>query len=230
MGPPEQGALVDGKHLHRVAAAVIAAGLLAAACGAPSYTYAVDAHDQVYFKVPPNWRPIDQQVLAQAEATLLSHSLAGPAGGSFLWSRAYDASAPPSVGHIFAPTAEPVVYASVQDMSPQLRADLSFNVMRDLLLPVTTAARKRAAAAHAALPGFQSVVDQVIIGSGGIRGINEIFKYDLGGLPEIFDETVLTNSPTTRLYLLLIQCDSTCFVAHKGQIAAVVGSFTVRGS
>ena len=223
---------MGSKFLHRVAVAVavIAAGLLAAACGAPSYTYAVDSQDQVYFKVPPSWKPINQQLLTRAQAADLTNSLAGPVGGPILWSRAYDASAAPSANHIFTVTTEPVVYASVQGLSPQLRAVISFNTMRDLLLPVTDTARTRAAAAHATIPGFQSFVDQVITSSDGIRGINEIFKYDLGGSREIFDQTVLTNNPTTKLYMLLVQCDYACFVANKTQIATVVQSFTVRGS
>jgi len=66
--------------------------------------------------------------------------------------------------------------------------------------------------------------------SGGVRGINELFQYDIGSVPEVFDQTVLTNSETTKLYLLLVQCDQACFVAHTSQIASVMQSFTVRGS
>ena len=33
-----------------------------------------------------------------------------------------------------------------------------------------------------------------------------------------------------KLYLLLVQCNQSCFIAHKSQIATVIRSFTVRGS
>ena len=50
------------------------------------------------------------------------------------------------------------------------------------------------------------------------------------GQPDAFDQTVLTDSATTKLYLLLVQCYQGCFVAHQAQIKTVVDSFTVRGS
>ena len=44
-----------------------------------------------------------------------------------------------------------------------------------------------------------------------------------------FDLTVMTNSTTTKLYFLLVQCSATCFVSNYKQIAAVTGSFTIGG-
>ena len=41
------------------------------------------------------------------------------------------------------------------------------------------------------------------------RGIHEIFDYDLGTTLETFDLTVMTNSATTKLYFLLVQCSAT---------------------
>jgi len=52
----------------------------------------------------------------------------------------------------------------------------------------------------------------------------------VAGRPDVFDLTVATNSSTTKLYMLLVQCYQDCFVAHQAQIVAVVDSFTVRGS
>jgi hypothetical protein len=212
----------------RRAAGIVLVTALLAGC-APSFTYVADLADQAYFKVPPGWTQLSQRSLSQAQATAFGRSLAGPAGGPLTWSRAYDAARQPSVTHIFSRATAPVVYASVQDVSAAVRANISFNSMRDLLLPVTPAARSQAAAAGSQLTGFHLFADRVITGN-NTRGINEIFGYDLGGVPEVFDQTVLTNSATTKLYLLLVQCDLSCFAAHRQQIATVVNSFTVRGS
>ena len=62
-----------------------------------------------------------------------------------------------------------------------------------------------------------------------MRGINELYEYTVSGRPDAFDQTVLTNSDTTKLYLLLVQCYQDCFISHQSQIKAVVESFTVRG-
>lgn len=123
-----------------------------------------------------------------------------------------------------------MAYASVLGLSSAQRNDVSFNSMRDLLLPVTSTARKAASEAHEELSGFASLSDQVITDNHNDRGIREIFDYDLGATLETFDLTVITNSATTKLYFLLVHCSATCFANNYNQIATVVGSFAVGGS
>jgi hypothetical protein len=211
---------VGRRRLWRVAALIIV-GVAIAGCGAPSYHYVADSADNAYFKVPPSWHQVPPASLEAAEG-------AQSAEGTYLWSVAFDSAKTPSVQHIFTSTATPVAYSSVLSLSSAERNDLSFNSMRDLLLPVTSAARKAAAADHEELSGFASLSDQVLTPDND-RGIREIFDYDLGTTLETFDLTVLANSTTTKLYFLLVHCDATCFAADYKQISAVVGSFTVGG-
>lgn len=221
------------RQLRRTGAALAVAGialLLLAGCGAPSYTYAADSADHAYFKVPASWSQVSPQKLAEVQNALLTNSAAGSAGGSFVWSRAYSASASPALATLLAGSHTPVVYASVQTLKSGLRAALSFDEMRDLLFPVTSQARQAAAANGDNISGFTLVSNATITHAGGVHGINELFEFDVGGLPDAFDLTVLTNSDTTKLYLLLVQCYQDCFVANVAQIKAVVQSFTVRGS
>ncbi len=195
---------------------------MVAGCAAPQYTYVADSSDNAYFKVPPSWRQVSQSSLEKAQ---------GPSSqdGAYLWSRAFEDNSKPSVQHVFAATTQPVAYASVLQLSAAERNDMSFNSMRDLLLPVTATARKAASQAHAELSGFALLNDQVVTNAHNYRGIREIFNYDLGTTPETFDLTVMTNSDTTKLYFLLVHCSATCFTAHYPQISQVVGSFTVGG-
>ncbi len=211
------------RRLYRVAALIIV-GLSLAGCLSPDYTYVADSADSAYFKVPPSWHQVNESSLEAVQGQGTNQQ------GTYLWSRAYDASAKPSVDHIFASSASPVVYASVIGLSSAERSDMSFNSMRDLLLPVTSAARSAASAAHAGLSGFASLSDQVLTDSHKNRGIREIFDYDLGITAETFDLTVMTNSATTKLYFLLVHCSATCFVKSYPEIEKVVGSFTVGGS
>ena len=221
------------RQLRRTAAGVVAAGTMLAgltACAAPSFTYAADTTDQAYFKVPAQWQQVSTQAVATVQQALLSKSAAGSAGGTFDWSRAYAATAHPSLYSLLAGSQTPVVYASVQDLSPSLRDALSFNYMRDLLFPVTAQARQTATSEGSTLTGFNLVSSTTITTKDGVRGINELFEYNIGGQPDAFDQTVLTTSSTTKLYLLLVQCYQGCFVSHEAQIRAVVDSFTVRGN
>jgi hypothetical protein len=221
------------KRLRRTAAGLIAAGTMLtaiAACGAPSFTYAADTTDHAYFKVPAAWQQVKTTSVSTVQAALLSKSAAGAAGGVFAWSRAYAATPNPPVNDLLTGSVAPVVYASVQDLSPSLRAALSFDYMRDLLFPVTGPARQAATANGSTLTGFTLVSSTTIATKDGVRGINELYEYTIGGLPDAFDQTVLTNSSTTKLYLLLVQCYQDCFASYAAQIKTVVNSFTVRGS
>jgi hypothetical protein len=196
-----------------------------ASCAAPAYTYATDNADGAYFKVPSNWPQ------ASARAVLaVEDELSQTTGGTFTWSRAYTATASVPAGDLIAGATEPVVYATVQDMSTKLRSAISFDNMRDLLFPVTGPSRSLAKKEGSPLTGFRSIGSSVITSSDGVRGINEVFEYDIRGQLDAFDQTVLTNSATTKLYLLLVQCYQSCFLAHAAQIKTVVDSFTVRGS
>jgi hypothetical protein len=212
---------VSLRHVWRVALLIIV-GLSVAGCFAPDYTYVADSGDSAYFKVPPSWHQVSESSLEAVQGQSGSE-------GTYLWSRAYDASSSPSVRHVFSSSPEPVAYASVLGMSDTQRSNVSFNSMRDLLLPVTSQARSAASAAHVGLSGFQSLRDEVITNGNHDRGINEIFDYNLGATPETFDLTVMTNSGTTKLYFLLVHCSSQCFVNNYPEIQKVVGSFTVGG-
>jgi hypothetical protein len=212
---------VSRRHPWRVAALIIV-GVAIVGCAAPQYHYVADSADNAYFKVPPSWHQVSPSSLQSAEGTQSQQ-------GTYLWSVAYDSAHTASVAHIFSATATPVAYSSVESLSAAERSDLSFNSMRDLLLPVTSNARKAAAANHENLSGFASLSDQVITDSHNDRGVREIFDYDLGPTLETFDLTVLANSSTTKLYFLLVHCAASCFVANYKQISTVVGSFTVGG-
>lgn len=212
-----------------VCAAVLAVSALAG-CGSSGYLYASDTHDKAFFKVPTGWHQVDPHFVAQVQASLLAKSAAGAAGGALAWSRVYTSAVHPSALSLLTASSQPTVYASVQDLHDSLRAQLSFDLMRNLLFPVTTSARQADAAAGEKLPpGFVLLLNATITTKDGMRGINELYEFDIGGKATAFDQTVLTNTATTKLYLLLVQCDQDCFLAHKTQIAAVVHSFTVEG-
>jgi hypothetical protein len=211
-------------------------GLIAAAavlgvtgCGAPAYTYAIDKPDQTFFKVPSGWHQLSARQLAQAQQTMLGTTFAGAPGGQLIWSAAFTPATTPAFGELLFAMQDPVAYASVQSISPKLRGQLSFDQMRNLVFYVTPEARQIAQAAGRKLQPLAVIHSGTIGTKDGIHGINELFVISLNGVPHAFDQTVLTNSTTTKLYLLLVQCAQNCFLAHQAQIHAVVSSFTVRG-
>lgn len=221
--------------LRRTAVGLVAAGTMLAgltACAAPGYTYASDSADHAYFKVPSSWPQVGPRTLFDVQVDL-TDTLAGQAASDYSWAQAYDAATHPSPTDFFAGSRTPVVFASVEDLKSSMQAALSFNTMRDLLFPyfpVTATARQQATADGIKLTGFNLLGSNTISTKDGVRGINELYEYTLGGQVVAFDQTVLTNSDTTKLYLLLVQCNQQCFASHAAQIKTVVDSFTVRGS
>ncbi len=221
------------RHPFRVLAALAAAAAAAAAvagCGASAYRFVGSVPNQVFFEVPAGWRQVSATTLAAEQRAVLGSGPAGAGGGSLVWSAAFDAARTPSAADIFSVAAEPVVYASVQVMNPALRGALSFDLMRDLLVPVTSQRRRQYAAAGIKLPALRDLGASIITAGGGVRGIGERYEVSVGGIPEVYTQVVLTNSDTTKLYLLVVQCDQACFLANQAQIDAVVRSFTVKGS
>ena len=210
------------RQLWRVALLIIV-GLTVAGCLSPDYTYVADSSDKAYFKVPPSWHQVSTRSLQAVQLQFIAQ-------GVYVWTRAYEASASPSVGDVFLSSPDPVAYASVVDLSPAERDNVSYNIMRDWIWPVTPEQRSIAAANHALPPGFISIRDQTVTNSRHDRGVREVFGYKLGAVPEMFDLTVMTNTDTSKLYFLVVHCDIYCFNANFPEIEKVVGSFRVGGA
>jgi len=194
------------------------------ACGAPSYTYVADSAAKAYYKVPAEWHQISQQDL---DAALKA------AGGSSdgVWSTAFDASTAPSGSNFLAPSiSKPFVFAEVGTLSSTVSAEISYNMLRDFMLPVTSDARQQDAASGFPLTDFKSLRDQTITAQQGVHGVRETFQYTFpGGVVDTFDEDVLTNADQTVVYFLMVHCTDSCYSQNENNINTVMSSFTVGG-
>lgn len=195
-----------------------------AGCAAPQFTYVADSSAKAYFKVPYRWHKIDDSSLA---AQLKS---SGFSTGTGLWDQGYDANGQPSADHVFSATAtQPFALALVAPLSPAASNAMSYNLLRDFILPVTPTSRQAAAKNGFPLTGFRLLKDSVIAPGSGAHGVREVFTYTYpGGHTNTFDQVALTNSTDTMVYLLLVHCLSTCYSRNLSQIDTVMTSFTVR--
>jgi hypothetical protein len=217
-------AIVSGRALSLCVLAVVAAGL--SACGAPSYTYIKNTADSTFFKVPSSWRPIDQKTLE----TALGGEQTAASGQQAAWMVAYDAHENPSPTHLVeSDTGRPIVYATVRRLAPPARGQVSFDSLRDMLLPVTSAARAGQATETAVFTDFGLVEETVLTPGSGIRGVHEVFRYRVqGGPPQMFDQTSYVNDDASKVYVLLVRCSAECYEQRRDEIQDVVSSFTVR--
>jgi hypothetical protein len=190
------------------------------ACGAPAYTYVTDASAHTYYKVPYQWHQISQKDLNAA--------LQAAGGSSSAWSAAFDASSGPSAAHNDSVNlAEPFVFSEVGQLSAAGTNELSYDAMRDLWLPVTSAARQQQASAGFGGTNFTPLRDQTITAAQGVHGVRETFRYTFGLVTDTFDEEVLTNADQTALYMLQVHCTQTCYSANESNINTIMSSFTV---
>ena len=192
------------------------------ACGAPSYNYVADTAAKTFYKVPYAWHQISQKDLNAAL------SAAGGSGAG-VWATAYDAGTAPSADHFLsADVTQPFVFAEVGSLSSTVSNELSYNVLRDFMLPVTSTARQNAAGSGFPLTGFKQLADQTITGKQGVHGVREIFQYTFpGGISDTFDEDVLTNADQTVVYFLMVHCTNACYSQNQDKINSVLSSFTV---
>ena len=192
------------------------------ACGAQQYTYVADSAAGTYYKVPFSWHQISQKELNAALQ-------AAGGSGAGIWSTAFAAGTAPSANQFLASDVkQPFVFAEVGTLSPTVSNELSYNLLRDFMLPVTSSARQADAQSGFPLTNFKQLRDQTITGKQGVHGVRETFQYTFpNGIADTFDESVLTNANQTVVYFLMVHCTNACYSQNRDKIDTVMTSFTV---
>jgi hypothetical protein len=209
--------------------AVLLAGILTmvglSGCGTPAYSYVADDAAGTYYKVPVQWHPLSRQ---QVDALLQAEG--APTAG--LWTTAFDAAPGPSGSHYTdGNLAQPFAFAQVFTLNSTASNELSYDMLRDLLLPVTASTRSAEAQQGFPLTDFKQLLDQTITGKAGVHGVRETFQYTYpGGTVNTFDEDMLTNADQTEVYLLQVHCTAACYTQNQNAINTVMTSFTVGSS
>ena len=201
--------------------------VIVSACGAPQYTYVASSDSHAFFKVPGGWHKISDSALAHALQG--GSSSAEPVG---VWSAGYDGSAAPSASHVFgAVVPQPFAFALVEPLSSTASASMSYNQLRDIFLPVTSASRQNAAQSGFPLTKFQLLRNTVLTQGQGVHGVRVTFDYTFpNGTADTFDQVALTNADSTEIYLLVLHCTAACYQHHHSEIDTVMQSFTVRSN
>jgi len=213
---------------HRVAKGLVGGcalllGVTVTGCGAPQYTYVANSSQSTYFKVPHGWHQISGSALQKVEAQVQY-----PAGA---WQVAYEAGGSPNASDFLGFGADhPFVFAEIGTLTPAGSQDLSYNVLRDIFLPVTSTARQNEPAGYP-LTGFKQIRDQNLMPGLGVHGVRETFEYTLNGGPtDTFDEIALTNAEDTVVYFMVLHCTTSCYGSDQTQINDVMSSFTIRST
>jgi hypothetical protein len=214
---------------HRIAQGLVGGcalllGVTLAGCAAPQFTYVANSGASTYFKVPHGWHKISDASLSTEMQRDTGSSGAG-------WTIAYDGGTKPNAGDFLSfGAAKPFVFAEVGQLSSTVSNELSYDVLRDIFLPVTTSGRQNAAAQGFPFTGFKQIRDQTLTLSQGVHGVRETFDYTYAGGTDTFDEIALTNADQTVVYLLVLHCTASCYSNDQTDINNVMSSFTIRST
>jgi hypothetical protein len=207
---------------------LVVMGVMVAACGAPQFTYVSNSTAHTYFKVPAGWRKLSDSALAAA--------LRGGSGStkepSGVWSVGYDGNSSPSASHVFGSVVpQPFAFALVEPLNSTASAGMSYNELRDIFLPVTSATRATAAKSGFPLTGFHLLRNDILTQSQGVHGVRVTFDYTFpDGSTDTFDQVAFTNADDTEIYLLVLHCLASCYQRDHSEIDTVMQSFTVRSN
>jgi uncharacterized protein YbdZ (MbtH family) len=200
-------------------------GVTVTGCAAPQYTYVANSNESTYFKVPNGWHKIDGNALQNA----MQQALGSGAGGG--WQVAYEAGKHPSAGDFLGfASDQPFVWAEIGQLSSTESQELSYDSLKDFILPVTSNARSDVPSGWP-LMDFKQIRDEQLTPGLGVHGVRETFDYTLeGGLTDTFDEIALTNADQTVVYFMMLHCTTSCYSTDQAEINDVMSSFIVRSS
>ena len=194
-------------------------------CAQPDFRYAAEKAGSapagtVYFKVPQGWAEFPAAQIASAEKGWSGGSDAAALLGATAWQAAYDAAPAPSLDHVLGRAApdRPVVYASLRSLYAEERAGATTEALKDLLVPVST------------LGSAVRVTTDATVTQGSASGVHLVYSYAPGpGLPEeTIDQTAYLSDGRDAVYLLVVRCTTTCYAAHRDEIATVTASYTIE--
>lgn len=213
-----------------VMASLVALVMTLSACGSPGYHYVKNSAEKTYFKVPSEWRKIDQKALDAALTNEDPDSASARLRPKLTWSIAYDADPSPEPDHLYGLGSDkPFVYAVIRPLTSEERGAISLNQLRDTFLPVTAESRQSLLEQGSPLTGFELLRDDELKPGHGLRGVRTTYNYMLPTLPilQTFDVTSYS-SDEGRLYVLVIRCSAHCYQERRGELDSVARSFTVR--
>ena len=208
-----------------------------AGCGEPAYTYVTNSGAHTYFKVPRSFHQVSQEDLGDPFSGSDPDSASRQLERRLIWSVGFDANPQPAAEHLYATSNQPFVYSSVRPLTPEQQGTVSFDLLRNLILPVsvlrlppTDVRRIQAEQQGYNADSFELLRDDTLTPGRGVRGIRVVYNYQsqLSAVLDTFDLTAYVNDDASRMYFLLIRCSARCYRQRLAELDGIATSFTVR--
>ncbi|MEY2837247.1 MAG: hypothetical protein RLZ46_629 [Actinomycetota bacterium] len=195
-------------------------------CGESSKLYPASKSEGVFFSVPTNWKALSTASLNKYERE--STEPEGAARQALVkWQIAYTTNKKLKVPEVFNLTApsQPLVFARVRDLESSEINSVSYNSLRDVIVPVT----QIIAGDDPSAPDFQILVDQEVVQKGA-RGVQTVYSFSIDDKEQTINQTSLMSNDRTTMYIFVVRCTTECYAKNKKKIEEIVSSFTVEGA
>ena len=195
-------------------------------CGESSKLYPASKSEGVFFSVPTNWKALSTASLNKYEKESTDPE-AESRQALVKWQIAYTTNKKLKVSEVFNLTApsQPLVFARVRDLESSEINSVSYNTLRDVIVPVT----QIIAGDDPSAPDFQILVDQEVVQKGA-RGVQTVYSFSIDDKEQTINQTSLMSNDRTTMYIFVVRCTTECYAKNKKKIEEIVSSFTVEGA
>ena len=195
-------------------------------CGESSKLYPASKSEGVFFSVPTNWKALSTASLNKYEKESTDPEAASRQA-LVKWQIAYTTNKKLKVPEVFNLTApsQPLVFARVRDLESSEINSVSYNTLRDVIVPVT----QIIAGDDPSAPDFQILVDQEVVQKGA-RGVQTVYSFSIDDKEQTINQTSLMSNDRTTMYIFVVRCTTECYAKNKKKIEEIVSSFTVEGA
>ena len=195
-------------------------------CGESSKLYPASKSEGVFFSVPTNWKALSTASLNKYEKESTDPE-AESRQALVKWQIAYTTNKKLKVPEVFNLTApsQPLVFARVRDLESSEINSVSYNTLRDVIVPVT----QIIAGDDPSAPDFQILVDQEVVQKGA-RGVQTVYSFSIDDKEQTINQTSLMSNDRTTMYIFVVRCTTECYAKNKKKIEEIVSSFTVEGA
>ena len=195
-------------------------------CGESSKLYPASKSEGVFFSVPTNWKALSTASLNKYEKESTEPEAAARQA-LVKWQIAYTTNKKLKVSEVFNLTApsQPLVFARVRDLESSEINSVSYNTLRDVIVPVTSIINGDDPSA----PDFQILVDQEVVQKGA-RGVHTVYSFSIDDKEQTINQTSLMSNDRTPMYIFVVRCTTECYAKNKKKIEEIVSSFTVEGA
>jgi hypothetical protein len=169
------------------------------------------------FRIPLGWNQVSGPALAR--------ELQDETGGSGASIYAFEPGPGPLAGDFLSfGITRPFMFVEYGPLNDAARRQMSDGLLRDFFLPVTAAARRKAAGHGFQLVGFRLNRDQVLTLGRGVHGVRDTYDYTDPGHTDTFDVDAVTNAAHDAIFLVVVHCTTACYGKYRTEIKASMSS------